>query len=306
MIKLYEVKKGLRVPASAFPEMFPDTESIIWFAKLYRLSAADLGRLFIAARPYDDLVTALTCGEHSQELQDYLVEVGYQSLIDNGDIDWYDGPPPKADLLGALWESVEVEVAEAIEQVADKIAGSVEHMTGKQGYMTFQSLMVLNTKRPTIGDHRAVIKHHAQQDHLLVLDVSGSMSEGTVKQLVEPVVGLGYMANAHLAIVSDTTTVWNPGEYTVESVLARAEYAGTHYETLAPLFTDRNWGTVITVADYDSSRSAREAIKKCNGTIEQVLDISLVSTPTYLSEVVGQLAGSVRCLMTASSDYSCI
>jgi len=86
----------------------------------------------------------------------------------------------------------------------------------------------------------------------------------------------------------------------VEAVLNAAEYGGTHYEELAPLFDDQQWGVVVTIADYDSSRSAMSAISKMNGTIDTVLDISLVSMPTYLAEVVGQLADEVKPLMIAA------
>jgi hypothetical protein len=64
---------------------------------------------------------------------------------------------------------------------------------------------------------------------------------------------------------------------------------------------------VVTIADYDSSWSAREEIKKeCTGKIELLLDISLVSRPTFLSEVVGQLATEVRPLLVAADDRCCM
>ena len=128
------------------------------------------------------------------------------------------------------------------------------------------------------------------------------MSESTIEKIVEPVVGLGYMADAHLVIVSNTATHWGPGEYTVDAVMEAAEFGGTHYETLAPLF-ERDWGTVVTIADYDSSWSAKGALASCNGSIQQVLDISLVNSPTFLAECLGQLAAEVRPLMIASTNY---
>lgn len=115
-------------------------------------------------------------------------------------------------------------------------------------------------------------------------------------------VALGQEADAHLAIVSNTCTHWLPGEYTEEAVLAAAEFGGTHYEELAPLFTDFEWGTVITIADYDSSPAAKQVLSQCNGTIHTLLDISLVDIPTYLGEVLGQLAGEARPLMVASNN----
>ena len=84
----------------------------------------------------------------------------------------------------------------------------------------------------------------------------------------------------------------------MKDVLAKAEYGGTHYEQLKPLF-DQSWGTVITIADYDSSPSAMKTLANCKGHIGQVLDISLVSRTTFLAECVGQLADEVRPLMLA-------
>jgi len=117
------------------------------------------------------------------------------------------------------------------------------------------------------------------------------------------VVSLAYLANAHLAIVSNTTTHWEPGNYDSTSVLAKAEFGGTHYETLEDLL-QRDWGTVITVADYDSSISAADSIaSKCRGSIDEVVDVSLVDRPTYLAEVVGQLAAKVTPVLIAQSRY---
>jgi hypothetical protein len=117
------------------------------------------------------------------------------------------------------------------------------------------------------------------------------------------VVALSYKANAHLAIVSDATVHWAPGSYSTDDVLDRATYGGTHYETLRELL-DMDWGTVITVADYDSSLSAKGSIARlCNGTIDTVLDVSLVNQPTFLAECVGQLAREVRPILIANSTY---
>ena len=112
---------------------------------------------------------------------------------------------------------------------------------------------------------------------------------------------MSYLANAHLAIVSNTCTYWPAGAYGSDDVLAKAEFGGTYYETLAPLF-DRDWGTVVTVADYDSSYGAKDALARCTGHIDEVLDISLVNQPTFLAECVGQLADEVRPLLVANTS----
>jgi hypothetical protein len=206
-------------------------------------------------------------------------------------------------VLPELWKAAEVQVAASIQEVADKLKEVVGAMPGKQGEMVFRSLMTVNAKRPLLGDYKAAVHHAPQRENLVILDVSGSMTEHTIATIIEDVVALSWLANAHLAIVSDTATHWGPGEYDAAAVLKVAEYCGTHYETLSALL-DQDWGVVVTIADYDSSPSAQRAIKNCQGQIEQLLDISLVDRPTYLAEVVGQLAKDVRPLLVAATDLT--
>ena len=85
-------------------------------------------------------------------------------------------------------------------------------------------------------------------------------------------------------------------------VLAKAEYWGTHYEQLVPLF-EKDWGTVVTIADYDSAPYAKQALSGCVGKVGTVLDISLVNRPTFLAECVGQLADEVKPLLVGPNPY---
>jgi hypothetical protein len=220
-----------------------------------------------------------------------------------GDIT-FDPEVPKGEILPEVWKSLETDVAQSIKDVAAKLESVVNLLPGKQGNMVFGAMMKLNRNRPTIGDYRAKIHHEPVKENLLILDVSGSMNSSTIARIIDDVVALSYMANASMAVVSNTTTFWEPGSYAVEDVLRAAEYGGTHYETLLPLM-DRDWGVVITVADYDSSQSAKDAVRKGGGHIDQVLDISLVDRPTFLAECVGQLADEVRPLLIAS-DSRCV
>lgn len=304
---LIEVKKGLKFSLPVLQKLLPDVETALFFAKVYELNAYDLGHMLRML--FDsDIITALTAegGVHSNELQDYLVEVGYEHLLQGGELKFEDDVVPEGQVLPLLWKDIEVQVADSIKEVADKVGDVVGMMPGKTGHMVFKSMQMMNARRPIIGDYVAQIEHAHQLPNIVILDVSGSVSEPTVRELVEEVVALGYEANAHLVIVSFTATHWEPGDYSVETVLAAAEYGGTHYETLAPLF-NREWGTVVTIADYDSSWSAKEVFEEeCTGHVQQVLDISLVSRPTFLSEVVGLVAEDVRPLLVATNDYSVI
>jgi hypothetical protein len=302
--QLIEITPGIRFSLATLKKGLPNIETALFLAKLYKLNAAELGHLLGSVFSEHSVVSALTNegSEHSSDLQDYLLDIGYEYLLESGDIT-FGAARAHGDVLPEVWKDLEVTIAKSIQEVADKLKTVVGAMPGKQGEMIFQTLNMMNAKRPIIGDYKARIHHAPQRENLVILDVSGSMSEDTIQTIVEDVVALSYMANAHLAIVSDTSTHWGPGEYSTEVILKTAEYSGTHYETLAGLF-NQDWGVVVTIADYDSSAASKTALAKCRGHIQQVLDISLVARPTYLSEVVGQLADEVRPLLVAQDSLT--
>lgn len=304
-LSIVELRTDLRFPKSMLKTMLPDVETALFFGQIYRLNAYELG-ILLSALFNSPVISALTAegGMHSDQLQDYLVDIGYQAEIQSGEI-LLGEKQPMGEILPELWEANKVEIAKSIQQVADKLKDVVTKLPGKHGEMVFRSMQVMNAKRPTIGDHRAHIHHQPAKPNLVILDVSGSMSENTIETIVEDVVALSWEADAHLAIVSNTCTHWVPGEYTVEAVLNAAEYGGTHYEELVPLFEDQDWGVVVTIADYDSSRGAKSALGGMNGHIDTVLDISLVSCPTFLAECVGQLADVTKPLLIAA-DHTCL
>lgn len=304
--QLVEVKPGFKFHRDTLKIILPDVETALFFAKTYKLDKQQLGDLLWIVCGHHDVLQALTRESdfHSHELQDYLVEIGYEYEITSGEI-VFDPNPPKGEILPELWKSMEIDIAKSIQEVAEKLKDVIGHMPGKEGQMLMRTMMSFNAKRPSIGDYKAHIHHAPKPDNLVILDVSGSMSEETIRTIIEDVVALSYKADAYLAIVSDSTTWWEPGGFDTEVVLKSAEYGGTHYETLSHLL-DRNWGVVVTIADYDSSWSAAKEIAKCTGSIELLLDISLVGQPTYLSEVVGQLANEVRPLLVAADDRCCM
>lgn len=67
--------------------------------------------------------------------------------------------------------------------------------------MVFSAMAVMNSKRPTIGDFKARVAHPPVPDVLVILDVSGSMTEETIRAIVGDVVSLSWTANAYLTIV---------------------------------------------------------------------------------------------------------
>lgn len=300
-VTLISLGNGKTISVRALKVMLPDVETALFFAKLYKL---DIHALSSLLREVFNLTVlkALTAGDHSTELQDYLIDTVPTAVYEQAKPTVVERPP-HAEILPELWEAAEVQVATSIQKVADSLAGTLAVMPGKQGRMVFGHLSKLNKQRPTIGTYAASINHARVQENLVVLDVSGSMSEGTVRTLINDVVALSWKANAHLAIVSDDTFHWEPGSYNVDDVLRQAQYGGTHYETLMPLL-HRDWGTVVTIADYDSSWLVASRVKAdARGSIQTVLDLSLVNRPTYLAEVLGQLANEVKPLLIGSTGY---
>ena len=316
-LDLIEIKPGVKFSKATLKALLPDTETVLFFGKVYGLDAQQLGNLLLTVLN-SDVAHALLGegGVHSSDLQDYLLDGYYDDdgdwfdpiaesmIMADGDIT-FDPDVPKGEILPEVWKSMQVDIAQSIKDVAAKLETIVNLLPGKRGNMVFGAMMKLNKNRPTIGDYRAKIHHEPVKENLLILDVSGSMNAVTVARIIDDVVSLSYMANAHMAVVSNTTTYWAPGSYSVNDVLAAAQYGGTHYETLAPLFDGKDWGVVITVADYDSSMSAKQALAPMSGHIDQVLDISLVDQPTFLAECVGQLADEVRPLLIAQ-DHRCV
>lgn len=299
-LSLYEVKPGLMFPGTTLKAMLNTVETVLFFGKVYDLDADQLGRLMLHC-VRTDLAEALLEGEHSLHLQDYIVDELNVAGVEAGAVA-FAPDVPTGEILPEVWKSLEVTIAQSIKDVAAKLGDTVAMMPGKQGSVMFQSMMKLNRQRPTIGDFRAHVGHQRQRENLIILDDSGSVSESTVRRIIEDVVAMAYTANAHLATVSNTTRHWEPGNYDVSSVLAQGQYGGTHYETLADLL-QRDWGTVVTIADYDSSRSAAEHINRtCTGRIEELIDISLVNQPTYLAECVGQLATKVTPVLIGRSQ----
>lgn len=293
-LRLVEIKPGVRFGEQTLKDLLPDIETLLFFGKVFELDHAQVGDL-LKLLFRTSLVDALTGGDHSRSLQGYVLDLAYQAPGVDPTLVSIGHSVPKGEILPEMWKSLEVTVAQSIKDVAAKLENVIGLMPGKQGQMVFKSMMQLNAQRPQIlGVHKAAITHAPQKPNLLILDDSGSVNQSTVRAIAEDVVALGYMANAHFAMVSNSTRSWEPGQYSVKGILDVAQYGGTHYETLEPLLNSRDWGTVITIADYDSSRSAAEHLKRSVRTsIDDLVDVSLVPQPTFLAEALGQFAGKI-------------
>lgn len=291
----FEFTPGRKASWVVLARLLPDVDTAMFFAKAYNMDYTRLSALITGL--FDTpFVQALSEGTHSESLQDYIV-----STVPTDVIEMAGGAgnftAPHVDILSSMWDSIDLTVADSLQKVAAQLAGVLDSLPTKQGQMTFTHMAKLNKQRPTLGVYGASIVHHRIPDALVIFDVSGSMTEQTVRSIAPEVIAMAYKANAHFAIVSYNTYYWEPGKYSLEDVLDSAEYYGTCYETLAPLFK-RDWGTVITIADFDSSPSAKDYLaSQGGGRIGRVLDLSLVNRPTYLAECVGQFADEVQPLL---------
>ena len=302
---MFDLGKGRQVTHQVLTMLLPDIDTALFFAKAYDLSYARVSEL-VQLLFQSDIITALLgeADQHSAELQDYVIELVPD--VHKGELsDAFTDTTVKHDteMLAQLWQAAEVEIAKSIAEVATKIGGVLNRLPSKYGTMTFSHLRKLNTQRNSIGVFGAQIQHQRVAPRLVVLDVSGSMTQRTVETIVDEVVALAYQANASLAIVSDAAFLWGPGEYSTAVVLKAAQYGSTRYETLAPIF-DEDWETVITIADYDSAWTAQDYLaNNAKGRVHQVLDISLVNRPTFLAECIGRIADEVKPLLVGNSQY---
>jgi len=295
---LLRLSEKTAISFTTLKDLLPDVETALFFGKVYDLSTE--GVTYLLQELFKTPLLKALDGQHSTELQSYVVGLdvpdAHKKKAKYGHV-----PAPQG-VLPEMWAQMEITIAGSIREVAEKLKDTLEHLPSKEGKMVFRNLALLNRQRPTIGDYVARIKHTPITDNLLIFDTSGSMTSTTVEAISQEVVDLAYSSNSTLAIVSNTTQYWGPGEATVAAVLKAAQYGGTRYETLASLLNQRNWANVITIADYDSSGSAKEYLaKKVTTRAQRVIDISLVNVPTFLSECVGQFADKIQPILIGNS-----
>lgn len=304
-LTLIEVKPGNKMQLSVLKDLLPDANTALFFGKAFKLDYRQLSNLLRQLFNTTVVHALLDEGElHSSVLQDYIIDVVPEAERVTAGISAsqfvVQGAVPE--FLPELWDQLNVQIADSISKLVEALDGALAMVQGKYGTMLFSTLHKLNKQRQgVIGTYEASIKHQATAKNLVIFDVSGSVTPETAGKIIDEVVALAYKANAALAIVSNHTFVWDPGTFTSEDVMAKAEFMGTHYETLASVFNE-DWATVITIADYDSCGGVPSYLAAhCNGRVKQVLDISLVDRPTFLSECIGMLADKVTPLLVGNS-----
>ena len=304
-LELFELKPGTQVRMDVLKDMLPDMNAALFFGKLYKLNYKQLSALIRSLFQSTVIDALLNEGDsHSHELQDYIIDIVPDAVLMSAGIspDQFT-EPTHHEFLPEMWEMLEVQVADSIQKLIDSLDGVLSTIQGKYGTMLFSTLAKVNKQRQSIiGTYQARIKHPKVPNNLVIFDVSGSVTRATAKKIVNEVVALAYKANASLAIVSNNTYLWDAGTFDADTVMRKAEFGGTQYETLASVFA-QDWATVITIADYDSGWSAKPYLRDhCQGRVQRVLDISLVNRPTYLAECVGLLANEVVPLLVGNSE----
>ena len=302
-LKPFRISPTRQISWVTLERMLPDIQTAFFFAKAFKLDYKQISKLMRGLFK-SSVLDALNEGGHSTQLQDYIISTVPEDVRKQVVRPDYVPDDVHAEILPEAWDALGLTISKTIAEVAEKLGTVMDKLPSMNGVMAFQHLARLNKQRPTIGDYKASIQHAHHPKALVVLDVSGSMSETTIRAIVEDVVALSYKANASLAIVSTSAFYWEANTFGVQDVLNAAEYGWTRYETLAPLLNE-DWSTVITIADYDSSPDARRYLKEnVTGHIGQLLDISLVDQPTYLAECLGQFADSVEPLLVAARYHS--
>src|SRR5690606_23731514 len=131
-LEIIEVKPGKKFSKAALQSLLPDVETALFFGKVYELDYTQLSNVLRIVLN-SDLATELFSGEHSTELQDYVVDmVAYIPHLEAGDIA-FKPDVPKGEILPQMWDMLEVEVADSIKAVAEKLESVIDALPGKQG-----------------------------------------------------------------------------------------------------------------------------------------------------------------------------
>ena len=300
---LFYVNKDLGFTQQFLKANLTDIATLLFFAKLYSLDYHQVNTLFNLVMPEHELWNELSNGVHSTELQDYVADV-----LDVQNLTYVQGTGEQAaqeDVLTELFKLREVTIASSIREVADTIGAALGSLPSKEGHMVFSAMRRMNLKRNTIGDYRAQIqrKHKTTERVLVILDDSGSMSKETIQTIAEDVVALSYSVDATLVQVSNTARVHTPGTFNVHDVLSCAEYKGTDYSQLLPLFQD-DWDVVVCIADYDSYGNVKALFRSVPGHVGKVIDISLVHKSTWLGECVAGIADEYVPMLISKTSMS--
>ena len=305
-LEIIKLSKQTAVSVSALRRLLPDITTALFFCKAYKFSHSQVRDLLPKLFPNSLVLRALLAeaAAHSSTLQDFVVEL-YPTEIQYGEVaPAAENEVPSEAVLAELFHEATVTIADNLQQLADKLMTAMDHLPGATGQMIFRNLARVHRARGSIGTFEARIDHSRTSRSLVILDVSGSMTRETVTTILGDVLALTKKADAHLAIVSNNTFLWNPGEASIQGVLNAAEFSGTQYASLIPVLQGA-WDTVITIADYDSSRSTKVAIEReCKTlSIRQLYDMSLVDCPTFLAECLEFAAEQAQPLLVHRYNY---
>jgi hypothetical protein len=128
-LELIEVKPGLQFSLGQLRKLLPDAETLLFFGKVYKLNAQQMGQLIWKVTE-SDLASALfnEGGHHSNELQDYILDLAEDvDPTRKGELKFDENaPPPQGEILPHVWEELEVDVAKSIAKVIEKLDGVLD------------------------------------------------------------------------------------------------------------------------------------------------------------------------------------
>ena len=106
---LFDLGNNKKISVAALKRLLPDIETALFFGKVYKLDAYQLGQL-LKLTHNSSVLDALFEGGHSTELQSYLVDV----VPDHIDVEPYIGTPeaPKdSEVLAQLFATLAMDSA---------------------------------------------------------------------------------------------------------------------------------------------------------------------------------------------------
>lgn len=291
---------------TALEDILTSLEVTLFFAKALELSVNDRSRL-IRAIHKTDLIDELLNGEHSIDLQDYGIDDPDNWVPTD---EWVDALPvesmvPDSEFLLSIFDDIKVVIASTFVEFTTMLAEVMDAIPSDQAQLMLEDAAKLNYKTNTFGTTQVSVAPIMSLPNALILDDSGSVTRQTFEALVSEYVAVANTHQMHVILVSNTARHFAPEEVSVANLMSVAQFGGTHYEELIrnDILGNMEWGTVITIADYDSSPAAAQVLQNARGRIGLLLDLSLVNRRTYLSEVIGHLADDFKQVLVGAHGY---
>lgn len=278
-------------------------DGMILFGQLYKLNAQQLMHLAQIVYGGENFVDMLTSGDHSYTLQSYTEHIAGELDVEQTITFSEEKTVPERDsLLTELFAAHQVGITSLVVEIADKFSKFLNTLPGHESKLEVMRLNKVNRRTGLPVSQRARIEYSNLLPNLLIIDVSSSQGSALIASIVDNCIDLAVKYDMHLGIVSHIAEWYVPGTYDRDAVMnSPCMNGGTSYKALADIgVASENWGTVVTVADFDGQQYDRDAWHKAGGSVDHVVDISTVTKQSWLSEVVAvQSPNDVQQLVVA-------